>query len=190
MKQAEIIKNMSDEEVKRQLLLSQSFFFLLGIILSYFLFTHITDWLLYLNIDSKQIFYYGIVPAFVLVVVEIILYEWLPDHYFDDGGINEKVFKNQSIGNIFLISLVVAVSEEFLFRGVIQTSFGYLFASSLFVIVHFRYLKKPVLLILVIITSFLIGYLFKLTENLLVVIAFHFVVDFLLGLFIKYKKVG
>jgi len=188
VKQAELIKRMTDEELKKQLLLSQSIFFFLGIILSYFLFDRFSDWFSMVYIDWQQIIYYGIMPAFVIVILEIFLYRLVPAHYFDDGGINEKVFKNQSVGNIFLISIVVAISEETLFRGVIQSTFGYIFASSLFVIMHFRYLKKPLLLTLVILISFLIGYIFKITENLLVVITFHFTVDFLLGIFIKWNK--
>ncbi len=187
MKQAELIKNMSDDMVRKQLLLSQSIFFILSILLSVFLFPHFDDWLLILTVDMKQILLVGIVPAIIIVIIEIMLYVVFPSSYFDDGGVNEKVFKNQTVGNIFLISIVVAVSEEFLFRGVIQTAFGYLFASTLFALIHIRYLKKPVLLILVFIISFLLGYLFKITENLLVVIAFHFTIDFLLGLYIKYK---
>lgn len=188
MKQAELIKSMSDDQVKFQLLLSQGLFFILSIILSFFLFTHVTDWLLYFNFNMKQILYYGVFTGLVVVIIEVVLYQMISEHHFDDGGINEKVFKNQSVANIFIIALVVAISEEFLFRGVIQTSFGYIFASSLFVIVHFRYLTKPVLLILVILMSFLLGFLFEITNNLLVTIAFHFIVDFLLGIFIKYKK--
>ena len=188
MKQSEIIKTMSSEEVKNQLLLSQSFFFLFSIVLSYFLFDHITDWFFYFKLNGKEILYFGVFSAIIIVLLEVILYLFLPDRYFDDGGINEKVFKNQTIGNIFLIAIVVAIAEEFLFRGVIQTTFGYVFASTLFVLVHFRYLKKPILLVLVIFISFYIGYIFELTKNLFVVIAFHFVVDFLLGLFMKYKK--
>ncbi|HLR71583.1 MAG TPA: CPBP family intramembrane glutamic endopeptidase [Pseudogracilibacillus sp.] len=188
MNQTELIKQMSDEELKRQLLLSQSIFFLISIILSFFLFSNISDWLHYISFDFKQIVLIGVLPALAIVLIEVILYVFVPARYFDDGGINEKVFRNQSIGSIFLISIVVAIAEESLFRGVIQTSFGYIFASVLFVLVHFRYLKKPVLLTLVIIVSFLIGYLFEITENILVVIAFHFMVDFLLGIFIKFQK--
>lgn len=188
MKQSELIKRMTDKQVKQQLLLSQLFFLLLSIALSVFLFSNLSDWLLYFNFYINQIVFYGLLPAIILVAFELILVLFIPAHHLDDGGINEKVFKNQSIFSIFIIALVVAISEEFLFRGVIQTTFGYVFASSLFVLVHFRYLKKPVLLTLIILTSFLIGYLFKVTENLLVTIVFHFIVDFLLGIAIKYKK--
>ena len=188
MKQAEIIKKMSDDELRRQLLLSQSILFFISIILSFFFFSHFTDWFQYFIFDFKQIFLYGVLTGLGVVIFELILYIFVPKRHFDDGGINEKIFKNQSVFHILIISIVVAISEEFLFRGVVQTTFGYIFASSLFVIVHFRYLKKPFLLIITIIVSFFIGYLFELTQNLLVTIAFHFIVELLLGLLIRFKK--
>src|SRR5699024_8788301 len=112
MNQTELIKQMSDEELKRQLLLSQSIFFLISIILSFFLFSNISDWLHYISFDFKQIVLIGVLPALAIVLIEVILYVFVPARYFDDGGINEKVFRNQSIGSIFLISIVVAIAEE------------------------------------------------------------------------------
>src|SRR5699024_12769703 len=103
-----------------------------------------------------------------------------PKRYYDDGGINERIFKNLSIKEIFLITLLIAISEELLFRGVIQTTFGYLFASILFALVHLRYLKKPVLLISFLVISFLIGYIFLLTLNFFVSIITFFIFYFLL----------
>lgn len=189
MKQAEMIKSMSDKELRRQLLLSQAAFFIVSMLLSTFIFRiSLASWLDYFILDYQQILLYGVLTAIIIVLFEVFLYELLPEHYFDDGGINERIFKNQSLANIILICIIVAIAEEFLFRGVIQTTFGYIFASSLFVIVHVRYLKKPVLLIVVTFVSFFIGYLFEVTGNLLVTITFHFVVNFLLGLYIRYKK--
>lgn len=88
------------------------------------------------------------------------------------------------------MTLLVAIAEELLFRGVLQTSFGYFIASGLFVLVHFRYLKKPILFLSIIVVSFYIGYIFVLTENLVVTITTHFVVDFILGLVIRFRKRG
>lgn len=188
MKQNEIIKQMSDHELKRQLLLSQAIFFLLSVFLSFFFFDHVLDWFNYLYFDYYIILYYGLLPGLIIVFINLMLYKLLPKYLFDDGGINEKVFKNQSVLSIFMIALVVAISEEFLFRGLIQTTFGYIVASTIFVAVHFRYLKKPFLLISIIFVSFYIGYLFEITNSLFVTITVHFVVDFLLGLAIKFEK--
>lgn len=131
---------------------------------------------------------YGAVPALVIVVIDIILIWTVPRKYLDDGGINERIFQKQSISFIFIVALTVAISEELLFRGVIQTVFGYFVASTIFALVHLRYLKKPVLFISVVGISFLMGYLFEITGNLLVTITTHFIVDFLLGLVIRFIK--
>ncbi|GAB3052683.1 CPBP family intramembrane metalloprotease [Virgibacillus ainsalahensis] len=188
MKQSELIKQLSDEELTKQLIWSQFIFLIIGFILSLLLFENILDWLLYFTWDIKEILLYGIVTGLIIVIMDMILIFVFPKRYYDDGGINERIFKNQSIRYIVLISFMVAVSEEILFRGVVQTTFGYVFASFLFALVHIRYLKKTVLLISVLFVSFYIGYMFELTENLAVTIAAHFTVDFLLGLFIRFKK--
>src|SRR5690625_1425464 len=185
MKQAELIQSMSAKEIRKALYMSQLLFFIVSIILSYFLFNHISDWTTFFKLDIQQIVYFGIIPAVIIVLFEIILYKFVPKQHFDDGGINKKVFKNQTIPHIFLIAFIVAISEELLFRGVIQTTFGYVFASSLFAVIHYRYLRKPLLFILIVLISFLIGYLFEKTGNLCVTIVFHFIVDFLLGIYIR-----
>lgn len=188
MKQSEIMKQLSDKELKQQLLLSQLFIAATAIILSFFLFDSVLDWLLYFNWDIEEIFMYGVLPGITIVVFDLVIIRLFPKEAYDDGGINERIFRNQSVIYIFSISLLVAVSEELLFRGVIQTVFGYFSASILFALVHIRYLKKPVLFISVLLTSFFIGYLFMATENLVVTITAHFLVDFLLGLMIRFKK--
>src|SRR5699024_4723161 len=188
MSQRDLIEKISPKELTKAVYLSQALFFLISIILAFFFFNDTDSFLALFQLNGREIFYYGVLFALALVLVEIILYHLLPKHFFDDGGINDKLFRHQSIAGLFLISLTVAISEEFLFRGVIQTTFGYLFASSLFVVFHTRYLKKTVLLIGIIVTSFLIGYLYEVTNNLLVTIVFHFLVDFTLGLYIKFKK--
>lgn len=187
-RKAEMIKQMTDREIRQQLLLSQTIFLCIAIVLSLFFFPHIQKWFQLFQLNGQEILIFGVVPASLLVFFEIVLYYIVPDEWLDDGGINEKVFKNQSILSIFVIALVVSISEEALFRGVLQTTFGLFFASVIFILLHVRYLTKPLLLVMISVTSFLIGFLFYMTENLLVVITFHFLVDFLLGLFIKFKK--
>lgn len=190
MKQSELIKQLSDKELKKQVILSQLIFIVVSIILSLFLFDRMVDWFLYFNWNPKEIFYYGLLPGLIIVSIDLIFMYVFPKRYYDDGGINEKIFKNRSIGDIFTITLIIAVSEELLFRGVVQTTFGYVFASVIFAFVHFRYFKKPILLISVLFISFYIGYMYELTGNLYVTISSHFIVDFLLGLLIRFQKRG
>lgn len=188
MNQSEIIKQMSSEQLKKQIIFSQMLFIFISIILSYFLFESIFDWFNYFHWDWKEVFLYGVIPGLLIVIIDLIAILFLPKNLYDDGGINEKIFKDRSILDIFIIAMIVAVSEELLFRGVFQTTFGYIFASILFALVHFRYLKKPVLLISIIFVSFYIGYLFKMTGSLYVTITAHFIVDFILGLFIRFQR--
>jgi len=178
---------MSDDELFQSLIYSQLILFSLAIILSIFFFERISDWFNLFILDSYQIFFYGCLAGLLIVFIDVILMVILPKKYFDDGGINERIFKNQSIFNIFIIALIVAVSEELLFRGLIQTIFGYFIASTLFALVHVRYLRKPVLLISVLLISFYLGYLYEITNNLFVTIFAHFIVDFLLGVIIRYN---
>lgn len=178
---------MSDEQLQQSLFMSQFILFSLAVVLSIFLFDHFTKWFDLFSLNIREIIYYGCLPGLLIVLIDIVLMYFLPKEYFDDGGINQKIFTNRSVTSIFMIALIVAVSEELLFRGVIQTVFGYVIASTIFAFVHFRYLQKPVLFISVLLISFYIGYLYELTNNLLVTITAHFVVDFLLGLIIRYK---
>lgn len=188
MKQSEIIKQLTDKELKLNLILSQLLFLSIAIVLSVILFDHIFDWLLFFHWDFFEIVYLGVLPGLVIVGIDLVLVNVLPKSAFDDGGINERIFRNQSVPYIFGISFLVALSEEMLFRGVLQSTFGYIPASILFAVVHIRYLRKPVLFLSVLFVSLLIGYIFLLTENLWTTIVLHFVVDFLLGLYIRFKK--
>ncbi|WP_200411228.1 CPBP family intramembrane glutamic endopeptidase [Virgibacillus salexigens] len=189
MKQSEQIKHMEDHEIRTQLIISQFVLIFISLAGSFILFdSFFRDWLRLFAWDNQDILYYGVLPGLIIVGVDLLLIRFLPPSYYDDGGINDRLFRNQSVTFIILISLMVAFAEEILFRGVLQTSFGYLIASFIFALVHLRYLRKPVLLIGVLLISFYIGYLFHLTENLVVTIVAHFIVDCLLGLVIRLKS--
>ena len=190
MKQNDILQNISDKDLKKSLLFSQALFLLISLLLSLILFERFFDWFQYFNVNLKEIFYYGLVPGLMVVMIDLVLMKVLPKHHLDDGGINERVFQNRSVPDIFFLTLVIAISEELLFRGVVQTTFGYFLASVIFALVHFRYLKKPILFISVLLLSFYIGFLFKITGNLFVTITMHFIIDFLLGLIIRFQKWG
>ncbi len=188
MKQSELLKQLTDQEVKKSLLLSQTFILLIAFGLSFILFQYFSDWLTLFYWDVNEIFIYGVIPGFIIVLVDIFLMLFLPKKWLDDGGINERIFKVLSLGEIFLYTWFIAIAEELLFRGVLQTVFGFFSASVIFILVHFRYLNKPVLLISVIVTSFLLGFLYEATGNLYTVIVTHFIVDFLLGMIIHFKR--
>lgn len=188
MKQSELIKSLSDEELKKSLLMSQGLILVISFIASMLLFNNLKVWLNYFSLDYKEIIYFGLFSGLLIVMIDLLLILFLPKSTYDDGGINERIFQSLTVKEIFFVCIIIAVSEELLFRGVLQTTFGYVTASVIFALVHVRYLKKPVLLVSVLLVSFFIGYLFEVTGNLYVTILAHFTVDFLLGIFIRFKK--
>lgn len=188
MKQSDQIKRMSPKELIRALFLSQLIFFSIAIFASYFMFPSFTDWNSLFHWNAKDILLLGGLSGAGIVFINIIMEELLPPSMLDDGGINDKIFEKQSIWTIFWITLWIAISEEMLFRGLLQTTFGLIPASIIFAVVHVRYLKKPVLLLVVVAMSFYLGYTYYVTNNLFVPIMIHFLIDFILGLYIRYKK--
>lgn len=156
-KQDDLIKNMTDKELSKHVFVSQLLLLILGIGFSWVVFPSVNAWLELFKLDLASFMYYGVVPGLIVVVFDVILMLIVSKKYYDDGGINERLFRTKNIGEIFFLVLLVSVSEEILFRGVVQTVFGYVTASGIFVLVHFRYLKKPVLLISIFFVSFYIG---------------------------------
>jgi uncharacterized protein len=190
MKQSELLKQITDDELRKSVLYSQILFLLIAFGLSLFLFDDLAVWKSLFHFNLTEVVYFGVLPGIGIVLIDMILMHFLPMDYFDDGGINKRVFSNLSMTKIVLLTLFIAVAEEALFRGVIQTTFGFMFASLLFAGVHVRYLKKPVLLVSVLFVSFLLGFLYEITDNLLVTVMAHFIVDVLSGLLIRFKYRG
>ncbi|MBU6079539.1 CPBP family intramembrane glutamic endopeptidase [Allobacillus halotolerans] len=185
-KQAELIQELTDQELVWNVVASQLIFLFLAAIASFFLFSWNELFGLF-DFQWMEIFLYGLIPGTVVVIIDLLLIRFVPKKHWDDGGVNEKIFRSLNAGQIFLLATVIGVSEEFLFRGVIHTELGYIVASSIFALVHVRYLRKPVLLVSVILLSFLIGYMYEITGNLLVPIVAHIWIDFLLGIYYRYR---
>src|SRR5699024_8142694 len=114
----------------------QGLFIVLAFVLSFIFFDDLREWLQYFSWEPEQIFLYGVIPGLIIVLIDIMLVWTLPKRYYDDGGINERVFKGQPVSYVFILSLTVAFAEEVLFRGVLQTTFGYIIASAIFALVH------------------------------------------------------
>ncbi|WP_173916272.1 type II CAAX endopeptidase family protein [Halobacillus sp. Marseille-Q1614] len=189
-RQEEMIQQMTKKEITGHLAVTQTVLLCIALLLSWFWFDSFTrDWLvLFTHVKWNEWMLYGILPGLIIIAVDLLLIALLPERFYDDGGINQKVFQGQSYSATFLLTLWVAVCEEVLFRGVIQSEFGFWTASILFALVHFRYLKKVVLLISVLLVSFFIGYIFMVTENLVVTITIHFLIDFGLAVLIYSRK--
>ena len=181
---------LTGTDLRKSVYLTQGIIFFIAVVISFWLFDSWDEFNTLFDFNFNLILYYGVLPALIIISIDMLLDKYLSEKHLDDGGINKLLFQNQSILSIFLIALTVSISEEFLFRGVLQTSLGYIEASTIFAVIHIRYLKKPVLMISIVCVSFYIGYLFEITGNLYVTMTSHFLIDFILGLLIKYKSRG
>lgn len=188
-RQADLIKEMDDWEILFHLYLTQVMMILVALIIGFFLFANIDAFFKIWEWNLKEILLFGGGSAIIVVAIDAVLMKILPKHMYDDGGVNEKVFQKRPVWHITIICLLVAFSEELFFRGVIQTHFGFLIASLVFALLHFRYLFKWALLMVVISLSFYIGWIYLITGNLLVTIFMHFVIDFVFALIIRRKYV-
>lgn len=184
-RQAELIRQMTHRELKTHLYLTQ--LILLGIcFIAGPLLLDIPELYKKFKFDAMW-FLWGIVNGTAVAAIDILLIRILPERYYDDGGINDKIFKSMPIWQIPIVAATVAFTEELLFRGIIQTSFGLIAASIIFAVIHLRYWSHWYLLANVILLSFWIGIVYELSgQQLLPVIAMHFTIDFLLGLYIKF----
>ncbi len=187
-KYSEIINELTDKELIRHLYTTQIILIALSLVLSIFLFDGYSFWL-QIHLFDLDILTIGLTAGLLVVLIDFLFTKWLPSSYYDDGGLNERIFRNQSFFQIFWIAIFVAFSEEMLFRGIIQTKIGLVWACLLFAAVHYRYLFNWFLFINIILLSFLIGFIFAWTNNLAVTIVMHFVIDFLSGIQIRWKNI-
>lgn len=181
----DIIKELTDRELLFHLYLTQALILAITFILSIILFNSFKEFQALFVLNDWNILVIGAAAGLAVVLIDMILMKVLPDELYDDGGLNKKIFQNRHYLHIAFIAAVVAISEEILFRDVIQTHFGLAVSSLIFALVHYRYFFSWFLFVNIITLSFLIGYIYHITNNLLVTIVMHFLIDFLLGILIR-----
>lgn len=184
--QKEIISQLTSQQLRVQVWLTQVIIIIFSVILSFFFFDSLKDIQKLVHWNLHDILLLSLLPAIGIILIDLLVMRYLPKEWWDDGGINEKIFKNGSYGEIFFLCLTISIAEEWLFRGVIQSNWGIVIASIIFAFVHIRYLSKILTFIAIVSLSFLFGLLFEWSgQNILVVIILHFLVDFTLALYIR-----
>ena len=188
-KQAELLKNISDETLILNVWLTQAIVIFAAFLLGLFWFDDWASFWRLFQFEDWRILTIGITAGIAIVLLDLLMMKWLPASFYDDGGINQRIFQSISIPHVILLSLAVAVCEELLFRGVIQTNTNLWVASLIFALVHYRYLFNLFLFCNVTLLSFFIGFIYDQTGNLLVTITAHFIIDCLLGIYMNtYRK--
>ena len=137
--------------------------------------------------DSHTPLLWGAGFAAAVLAADLAVSRWVPADVTDDGGINERLFGGRAIWHIALISFIVAVCEEMLFRGAVQHAIGSYWTSILFAAIHVRYLRHWLMTGIVFSISYGLGWIYEHTGTLWAPIAAHFVIDLVMGCIIKWK---
>jgi membrane protease YdiL (CAAX protease family) len=137
--------------------------------------------------DRLEPWLWGIGFAMVVLAVDGLISRWIPEDVADDGGINDMLFRSRPLWHIAVLSFVVAVCEELLFRGAVQHWLGPYWTSILFAAVHVRYLKHWLMTGLVFSISYGLGWIAIRTGTLWTPIIAHFMIDFIMGAIIRYR---
>ncbi|WP_353855387.1 CPBP family intramembrane glutamic endopeptidase [Bacillus sp. Bos-x628] len=186
----QIIQKLTDRQAVEQLYFTQLLMLVVSFLLGIFMFEHFSDFTALWQLNDIKIVTYGVGGALIVIVLDAIVMKVFPPHMYDDGGLNEKMFKNRSIPHIVWLTLLIAFPEEILFRGIVQQQFGLEIASIVFALLHFRYLSKILLFILVVSISIFLGLLYEWTANLFVPVMTHFVIDLVFACQIRFKYRG
>lgn len=186
-KQAELIKKLTDRELHINLLITQLLLLTVSLLAAWFIYDRLSDFLKLFTFSWEGMAI-GAGGALLIFLSDIIQMKILPEETRDDGGVNQRIFQSLPYPMVPAAALLIAISEEILFRGVLQASIGLFWASVIFACVHYRYLFNPYLFLNVMAASFLIGLVFEWTGSLTACIFMHFLLDCMLGLLIKRKK--
>ncbi|GIO36965.1 hypothetical protein J41TS12_18260 [Paenibacillus antibioticophila] len=126
--------------------------------------------------------------AGIMFLADLLISRLVPEDAMDDGGINELLFKARPVWHIAVISIVVAICEELLFRGAIQHGLGPYWTSILFAVIHIRYLRHWIPTGWVFVSSYGLGYIYLQSGTLWAPIVCHFLIDFISGLVIRFRR--
>ncbi len=182
------IQELSERTLLINLYFTQGLILLIAVILIWWL--DITMDILFTAHDGAgvTIITYGILFAALVLLSDYILARWIPKHISDDGGMNKKIFANRPLWHLITICLVVSICEELLFRGTIQNGIGVYWTSIVFTVIHVRYLQHWLMTLLVFGISYGLGWIYIQTGTLLTPIIAHFMIDFVLGYYLRGGK--
>ncbi|WP_261301145.1 CPBP family intramembrane glutamic endopeptidase [Paenibacillus andongensis] len=181
------VNELNDRTLLLNLYITQLLTLIIGIIILFFqsnhkilsMFTFQGGW---------KILIWGSLFALLVLGIDILISRWVPKEVSDDGGINQMLFGNRPVWHIALISLIVAICEEVLFRGAIQYAWGPYWTSILFAAIHIRYLQHWLMTGMVFSISYGLGWIYLQTGSLWTPIIAHFIIDLVMGCILRYGK--
>ncbi|WP_072916451.1 CPBP family intramembrane glutamic endopeptidase [Desulforamulus aeronauticus] len=173
-----MMQNDSRNVILKAAYLSQLIILLCGLAALWFFYVRQgTTWQAIYQMDKFWlVFGYGSLTAAVLVVMQVLLVTLVPPRFLMDDGTN-RVLYTFSYPNILLLMGFGAFAEETLFRAALQPKLGIFLTSVLFALIHTRYVKKWVLLLVTLIMSSVLGWLYDKTQIIWTPIWAHFLIN-------------
>jgi membrane protease YdiL (CAAX protease family) len=95
----------------------------------------------------------------------------------------KEIFSNAKLIDLIVISLIAGISEELLFRGVLQAQYGIVAASIVFGLAH---CISAAYVITAAIMGFYIGAFYYFSNSLLVPVQIHFIYDLGALIYLRY----
>ncbi|TYP77798.1 CPBP family intramembrane glutamic endopeptidase [Paenibacillus methanolicus] len=180
------IDDIDDRMLLINLYATQAVTFIIGLIWVFF--QRGNPFLLFSSPGAWDFLYWGAGLAAAVLVVDLLVSRFVPEEVGDDGGVNDRIFRNRAVWHIVLLSFIVAVCEETLFRGGVQHLIGPYWTSIVFAAIHVRYLRHWIPTGLVFSISYGLGWIYEQTDTLWAPIAAHFLIDTVMGLIIRFRR--
>jgi hypothetical protein len=180
------VSELDDRALLLNLYVTQGITLVIGMIVLFF--EKVNPLRLYVLHHPVAIVLWGLSFAGIVLLFDILVSRWVPEEVTDDGGVNEKMFRRRPLWHIALLSLVVSLCEETLFRGAVQHAWGAYWTSILFAAIHFRYLRHWLMTGLIFGISYGLGWIYNMTGTLWTPVLAHFAIDFAMGCIIRYGK--
>ncbi len=180
------VDELDDRMLLINLYATQALTFVIGLI--WILFQHQNIFKLFSLPKELNVVWWGAGLAAAVVAVDLLIARWVPDEANDDGGVNDRIFRNRPVWHIAVLSFVVAVCEELLFRGAIQHAIGPYWTSIIFATIHVRYLRHWIPTGLVFSISYGLGWIYIQSGSIWAPILAHFLIDLIMGLIIRFRR--
>lgn len=180
------IDDIDDRMLLINLYLTQAITLVIGLLITTFQKNYV--WRLFPAEGFTTSLLWGAGLAAAVMAADFLVSLFVPEEVTNDGGINERMFGGRALWHIAVLSLIVALCEEILFRGAIQHALGPYWTSILFAAIHVRYLRHWLMTGLTFSISYALGWIYLQTGSLWAPVAAHFLIDFISGCIIKYGK--
>jgi uncharacterized protein len=131
---------------------------------------------------------WGVGFSLAVLVLDLVISRFAPEDITDDGGVNDRIFRERPLWHIAVISFVVSICEELLFRGAVQFAIGPYWTSIVFAAIHVRYLKHWIPTGLVFIISYGLGWIMLQSGTIWASVLAHFLFDLIMGCVIRFRR--